>query len=202
MKKLAIIAALAVTTIGVMAQGTITWGNTGSTAIQFGDGPNAGSDVFPGASYLVGLYIGPAGATAPGSLILVTTRTFATQATTATHGFAGVFANQTYGVQGTAAGTAVTYMVKAWSAGFASYEAARMDPAGAAYAGASGIGSGTLGGGSVPALAGSLNAAGVAPGAVGTGAVSPFTITIVPEPASASLLGLGLASLLIFRRRK
>lgn len=29
-----------------------------------------------------------------------------------------------------------------------------------------------------------------------------FAVTLVPEPASASLIGLGLASLLIFRRRK
>jgi hypothetical protein len=32
--------------------------------------------------------------------------------------------------------------------------------------------------------------------------LQPFSIAIVPEPATASLLGLGLASLLIFRRRK
>jgi len=32
--------------------------------------------------------------------------------------------------------------------------------------------------------------------------LQPWSVSIVPEPASASLLGLGLASLLIFRRRK
>lgn len=32
--------------------------------------------------------------------------------------------------------------------------------------------------------------------------LSPFSVAVVPEPATASLIGLGLASLLIFRRRK
>lgn len=201
MKKLAAIATLAMMTAGAFAQGTITWGNTGATAIQFAGGPNDGLDVHPGGAYVVGLYIGDAGTTAFDALTLVTTRNFATQATSATHGFAGVFPNQTYATT-LATGTSVAYAVAAWSGGFASYAAAMADPTGQAYAGKSGIGGGVLGGGPTPAFAASLNAAGIGPGAVGMGAVAPFTISQVPEPATASLLGLGLASLLIFRRRK
>lgn len=206
MKKLATIAALAMFTAGAFAQGTITWGNTAANAIRFASGPTGGPDagakVAPGANYIVGLYIGAANATTPSALTLITTRTFATQATSVTHSFAGVFANTTTTVPAIATGTEVTYMIKAWSAGFASYEGALQNPTATTYAGVSGIGRGTLGGGSVAAFAASLTATGVAPGQVGAGAVAPFTIALVPEPASASLIGLGLASLLIFRRRK
>lgn len=206
MKKLVAIAALAMISAGVYAQGTITWGNVGTTAIRFASGPdggpNAGLKVFPGANYVVGLYIGASDATAPSALTLLTTRTFATQATTATHTFAGVFPNQTYNVAGKDTGTIVTYMVKAWSAGYASYEAALANPTATTFGGVSGIGRGALGGGTTAAFAASLSTSGIQPGAVGDGAAAPFTIALVPEPASASLIGLGLASLLIFRRRK
>lgn len=202
MKKVLAIAAVAMISVGAFAQGTITWGNSTTSKIRFADGPNAGSPVFPGANYVVGLYLGAAGSTTADALSLVTTRTFHTGGTSAAASLAGVFLNQTYTSQTYNTGTAISYMIKAWSAGFASYEAALMDPAGAAYAGASGIGGGSLGGGTTPAFAASLDPAGIAPGAVGMGKVAPFTISIVPEPASASLLGLGLASLLIFRRRK
>jgi len=205
MKKLVAIATLAMISAGAFAQGTITWGNSSGTAVRFASGPTGGPDqgqkVAPGANYIVGLYIGAGTATTPAALSLVTTRTFATQATAVTHSFAGVFANQTFATA-IATGTEVTYMIKAWSAGFASYEAALANPTATTYAGLSGIGKGVLGGGVTPAFAASLSATGIATGQVGSGAVAPFTISLVPEPASASLIGLGLASLLIFRRRK
>lgn len=202
MKKLIAITTVAMLSVGAFAQGTITWGNSTTTKVRFSGGENDGLPVFPGAQYIVGLYIGAAGATTVDAMELVTTRTFNTAGTSATAALAGVFLNQTYAVQGLGTGSAVSYAIAAWSMGFDSYQAAMMDPAGAAWAGISGVGGGTLGGGISPAFAASLNANGVAMGAVGSGAVAPFTISVVPEPATASLLGLGLASLLIFRRRK
>jgi len=211
MKKLAAIAVIATLTVSAFAQGTITWGNSSGTAIRFATpggtdpgqgGANPGDKVFSGANYVVGLYLGAAGATDPSALTLVTTRTFHTAGTASTSALSGVFLASTF-TSAIATGTTVTYMIKAWSAGFASYEAAIANPVPkATMAGVSGIGAGSLGGGPTPAFAASLSATGVATGAVGTGAVAPFTIAIVPEPATASLVGLGLASLLIFRRRK
>lgn len=208
MKKIAIVACLTALSISAFAQGTITWGNSSGTALKFNSdpalgGPNAGSKVFPGASFIVGLYLGNAGSTSLGAANLVATRTLHTAGTSATAALAGVFLSATYTDGTRPSGTPFVYQIKAWSAGYNSYEAALANPTLTTYAGASGIGGGALGGGASPAFSGALLASGGVPvGGTGSGAVNTFTIALVPEPASASLIGLGLASLLIFRRRK
>lgn len=201
MKKIVLTLVATLSACAAFAQGTVTWGNSSSTALRFADGPNAGSKVFAGSAYVVGLYLGAQGG-AEGALSLVATRTLSTAATAATSSLAGVFLNQTYTSPSLASGANISYMIKCWSAGYDSYEAALQNPTLTTYAGKSGIGGGALGGGSNPALSASLSTTGIAPGQSGVGAVAPFTIALVPEPASAAILGLGMASLLIFRRRK
>ena len=195
MKTILTIAAALALTCGAYAQGNIKFQNGTTTRITFGAGlPNAGSGLAPGTAYIVGLYLGNAGST-EAQLTLFKTTTISAAATSPTHAFAGVFNGGNPTVVTGFSGLNVAFMVKAWSAGYASYEAALATPTASTLAGKSALGSYTL---AVPP-AGAADI--MAPTPTG-GQVSGFSVTLVPEPASASLLGLGLASLLIFRRRK
>lgn len=206
MKKILITLAVVGLAASSFAQGTVAFGNSGTTALRYtSDAAQAGAGLaglklFPGTSFIVGLYVGASGAN-EGALTLVKTTTIAASATASTSALAGVFSGGNPLDVGRPDNAPANFMIKAWSAGFASYEAALLNPTLTTYAGKSALSTVTLGGGGTPAAI-IISATGVAPGTVGTGPVAPFTVALVPEPASASIIGLGLASLLIFRRRK
>jgi hypothetical protein len=97
------------------------------------------------------------------------------------------FNGTTYAVTGVALNGTATLEIYAWLGNFASYAAAVSGGAYTAYSGP--FSNATGGGGNPPATPAGL---------VGM----PAMILAVPEPATIALLGLGAASLLIFRRRK
>lgn len=202
----AILASIAVAS-GAFAQGTISWNNVqAATGIKFGsDSPiNPGQYVNLG-SYTAGLYLGASSAT-ESALALIDSKVI----TIAPAALAGLITgknNMAYTPW--AAGSTVNFMVKVWTTSSgASYEAAMLANPADLLVGKSGMGQGVLGGGANPAfvafsatgIAGSAN--GVLPSPVGVGAVAGFAIHQVPEPTTAAIAGLGVAAMLIFRRKK
>lgn len=197
---LTIVASLAVAA-GAYAQGNIKFQNGTTTALRFdsnaaaaGGAALAGQKLGPGSSFIVGLYIGNSGS-AEGQLTLFKTTTISTVATSISHAAAGLFNGGNPLVVTGFASPDVVFMVKAWSAGFASYEAAYANPTPTTYAGKSALGTYALKGVGVTIT--DIMSPAPTGGQVGT-----FSVALVPEPASASIIGLGLASLMIFRRRK
>jgi hypothetical protein len=201
MKKLLVIAAASLLAASAFAQGTLTYstgGGTGST-LKYGSDPMFGA--LAGATYngtygpiRMGLWIGPAGATeAQLTLDAGSIKTVGTAGPSQ-----GNISASAYNVPGTTAAATITLQIRAWSG--ASYGAG-------AVAAKSGVTQITLGGGALsPTVAWAIG--GVAPTSTwngvpttGTGPLAGIALHAVPEPASASIIGLGLASLLIFRRR-
>lgn len=106
----------------------------------------------------------------------------------------GTFLGGTKGIPGVDPGVAASFQVRAWSTGFATYEAAYA--AGAAgnlnvLVGVSEVLRFSVGGGSLPAA-----------GLVAQGGFSGLTVNVVPEPSmiALSLLG-GLGAMMLIRRR-
>jgi len=98
-------------------------------------------------------------------------------------------AGMSYAVPGLAANTAGFFEAQWWIGGAASYAAAVTAKD---YAGTSGVFTQATGGGGAPPT--------VPPGLVGMPSVN-LTASVVPEPSAMVLGALGLASLLVFRRR-
>lgn len=207
MKKILVIAAASMVASSVCAQGLLNWstgGGTGST-IKYGADPMFGASAgltyngsYPGSSPLTaGIWVGPAG-TAAGNLVYVPTS--AKVVGTAGPSMGNVTGMAAFAVPNYAGGTTISLQIRAWSG--ASWEVR------SPVAGASGVTQIVLGGPSPNPSVPAWNLVGVAPvttwggiAPTGSGPLAGFALT-VPEPASASLMGLGLASLLIFRRRK
>jgi len=96
-----------------------------------------------------------------------------------------------YAINGVPLGAAGTFEVEAWLGLDTSYAAALAD---GSAAGTSGIFTSVTGGNGTPALP---------PNSVGDGMPSFNVVpTISPEPTTFAMLGLGAASLLLFRRKK
>lgn len=181
MKKLLVIATLALVTLSGYSQGLVTFANGTPTAIT--NSPGTGLRV----TVNVGLY----GSTTLGlgqndsslSLVGVAGATFAP----------GLFSlgNRTIGA---VPGDTVTLQVRAWSGTAADYAAAvlarQTDPTillGKSTVWEQPTGGGTLG---TPAI-------------TGAGRLQPFFVTAgVPEPSSIALGLLGLGAITLFRRRK
>lgn len=189
------------------AQGLLNWNTSAGTGskIKYGSdaafGAAAGTfynGTFAGSSPLkAGIWVGAAN-TPESGLVLVDASTV----TVATSGIsaANVAGMAAYGVPNYGPGTTISLQVRAWSG--ATYGAGTV-------AGKSGVTQITLGGPAPNPAVATWSLTGVGPASswnsaapTGTGTLAGFTLSVVPEPASASLLGLGLASLLIFRRRK
>lgn len=206
MKKLLVIIATSLVASSALAQGLLNWNTASSTGSTIKYGSNAAFGALAGAVYdgtfagslplNSGIWAGPAG-TAEGNLVFLANSLKVVG--TAGPGKGNIQGMGSYAFADYAASTVISLQIRAWS--------------GSAYgqgavAAKSAVTQISLGGGLVPtpiawstagvASASTWNA--VAP--TGTGPLQGFTLSIVPEPASASLLGLGLASLLIFRRRK
>jgi len=175
MKKLLLTVSLLVAAVTAFGQGQVIFANNTATKIT-----NGTTQVAAPAGTMVGLYIGTSGA-AEGSLSLITsTNMFA----------AGLFQGGTRTLAGWGGGP-VTLQVRAWSAGYNSYEEAfALGSAATTFAGKSTLMNVTLTTSPTPAPL--LTSSGL----------NQFNITPVPEPSSIALGLLGLGAVALFRRRK
>lgn len=186
MKKLLILTATLVATVGALAQGTINFSN-GAAGVNAPIRDAAGA-LLAGTSFVAQLWAGPnATSLAP----ITPTATFGTGAT------AGYFFGGARTIGTVATGSQAYFQVRVWAAA-----------AGADWATASTTVGAQVGGDRV-----TLNGAALGPyqsAALGGGALTPpnlvglqsFNLYVVPEPGTIALGALGLAGLLFIRRRK
>lgn len=191
MKKVLVTLAAVAVTAGVFAQGQVAFKNSiagtptpfvfladGTTKVPASVAPNVGS-------YAVDLYYGVASVSDPKSLTpLGLTTYFSTVASQA-----GLFSGGTQFIPTVPAGSTATLQIRAWETKgglYTSYAAALI--------GATGL----VGEGNLVKVA--LNEApATPPNMVG---IAPIIMHPVPEPTVAAIAGLGLASMLILRRKK
>lgn len=189
MKKLIVIGmVMACAAMSVQAQGTVNFQNSAATLVRFGAGtPQAGVAV-PVGSMRVALYwkAGIGDLTEAG---LVQIGAFGSIAP-----LPGLFSA---GVRTTGLGTAnndmATFQARAWSAAFATYEAAIASGNPANFAGKSGVFTSATGGFGAPLPNPPVNLGPIIP---------VFIVSQVPEPSVIALGLLGIGSVLLFRRRK
>ncbi len=201
MKTLVTIVAGSLLASSAFAQGLLNWSTSaaaGST-IKYSSDPFFGAsaglvyDGTKGSPLLCGVWIGAAGS-AESSLAFLST----SQVTIGTAGPSkgNVTGMAAYSVPGYVGGSTVTLQVRAW------------DAAGTVI-GRSGVTQLTLGGPAPNPAAGTWSLTGVdaatsatSPAPVGSGMLKGFTLVQVPEPTTAAIAGLGVAAMLIFRRKK
>lgn len=190
MKKLLLLAAFLGVAGSALAQGTISFANTGNNAFRLwtNNAVGSASNLLSSANRIrIGLY----GTTSGGSMDLIAYTT---------NGAGGFFsAGNPYVLpNGYAEGATLTYQLRAWSfAGGLSYEEALTTANGNPLEialGQSLIGTVTLAGGSV--IAPQLFATS------GNALRSGFEIKPVPEPSSIALGLLGLGAIAMFRRKR
>jgi hypothetical protein len=179
-RQLMTLAAMAMLATSALGQGQVTVGNNASSLIMNGQTSAASAT----GSLLFQLYYAAGSGIPEGSLQPV--------GATVQHSptFAGRIANTIVDIP-LAPGSAATFQIWAWQSSFATYAAAA---SGGGLIGKSiTFNASTSPGGAPPPLPTAL--AGLYPG---------FTVnsTIIPEPSTFVLAGLGVASLLLFRRRK
>jgi hypothetical protein len=180
MRKLLILTVCALSAVGALAQGTVNFASTGAQI--FFDAANGGAAV-PANAFTVGLYYGVTGTTDPATLALLSTR--------ATGPVAGRFLGGTVTTPTTTApGAAAVFEVRAWSTGYASYEAASASGLSTVFVGRSGLFNTTTG-----------NPTSVPPGTPAALTFSNVAVSPVPEPSTIALGLLGLGALLIRRRK-
>jgi hypothetical protein len=188
MKRLIItVAALAISTVGAFAQGTIVFANGATSLVIWGTGlgVNPGGPITGAEGIKVGLYYnGASGYT----LVSPTPYVGTTSQGTTNAAFNGRFNAGTVSVPGLASGATGTFQVRAWSGNFANYEAAVSG--GAAFAALSAAFQNGSGGPAAPNPD------------IPAATLSGFTGMVVPEPATIALAALGLGALLAIRRRK
>jgi len=212
MKKLLITTAATLVTVGVFAQGTVWFSNNGFQKISSGVTGSAASTwtVVPATANLLnfGLFYGT-GATQPGSLTFLGSVSGVNSASSA-----GLIVNTSgtavnaLQVPGTTPGQAnVWVQLAGWTSSFGTDWAA-------AQAAAAAGGNNYFGTSRIVNVAPAANGLGPAtgPGAIiwqtaagtdPTKIAGGFAVfTNVPEPSTMALAGLGMAAMLIFRRRK
>lgn len=181
---IAVLAGLAIAASSY-GQGTVIFGSGGTKRVQDAE---TGMNVLPGTT-IAGLYynlntaaIADASVANDGWLLAGTT-----PVSTGSASLYGTFAGGTLTLDGTGTGQAVAFQIRAWSAGFATYEAAFL---GGAKAGHSTQFQLSLGGGTT------------APPNTSSGAWTTFAVSVVPEPSTVvlGLLG-GLGAMVLLRRR-
>jgi hypothetical protein len=189
MKKLLLTGILVIATAGAFAQGVVSM-NTISASVNaratvLGTGEPAGLNA-PG-TFSVGLYGGPGG-TAEDSLQLI--GALASFGSTAAQ--AGYVLTSTGGgnrtIDGVPAGSPAALQIRAWSAGYPTYEAAFASNLGTVFVGKSAV------------ITVSPTAPPSPPAAL-TG-LAGYTVAPVPEPSTIALGLLGLGAIALFRRRK
>jgi len=201
MKKLAVTLALAAIATSTFAQGLVKFANNATTLVSYGQQGGALTATTPGASFYYALLVAPMGTVDP--LAFSFAGIYATNSAATTGGRFQGGSLLGVSVAGWAAGESRSFEIAGWSANLgATWNPAWLTthPGGSQdYFGVSAIGAGLAGGtdsngASIPALA----LVGAAPSiSSGWGMTS-----VVPEPGTMALAGLGAAALMIFRRRK
>jgi len=197
MKRLILLTAFALSTVGAFAQGTVgfanivtinpipyvVWGENGGGAV--------GSRIAAAGDVKVGLYY-------QNALVSPVVAIGKSSTGTINAAFDGRFNGPSVTVPNLPAGQSGSFIVKAWSGNFATYELAQSG--GALYLGASAPFTNPTGGvidavTGVPGLPAPLS-----------GFVTPLSVSgatvVIPEPSTFALAGLGLAALVLIRRRK
>jgi hypothetical protein len=200
MKRLLMTAALAVSVVGAYAQGTITFSYSGASPFTW-NAPGSGKTgpVLAAEGVRVGLYYKDSATTyklVGNPWYLGTLSTGNTN-----NNFGGKWNAGDVTVDGLVAGQTGTFQVRAWSGGFASYEAA--------------VAGGALYGTGPGATSLAVDFQNPSGGAIdpGTGIAGlPASLSgfpggqtvglLVPEPSTYALAGLGLGALFLIRRRK
>lgn len=187
MKKILIAALLVAGTLGVFAQGTVTFNNSAtSLVIDSTTGVGAAS----GSRWLLALYYGVAGTSSDAGVVQI-------GGTTTIFPSAGRYSGGTRTTLNTTApGASAVFQVRGWEAAYGStYEAALANPAAllanALFGKSALFTSATGGAGTPPSAAVALSAT-----------VPGFTLVPVPEPSTIALGLLGAGSLFFVRRRK
>jgi hypothetical protein len=201
MKKTLVTLALVAVSVAAFAQGKVTIQNDPASAFTLGsagqiaaaDASLAGQAIpttgaLPSGAFLeVGLYAGTSASTMALVNVLIPLNTAA-----GTGLAAGTF-TPTHAILPFEGGTVGFYQLKAWDQSFANYDAAK---AAGKYAGEGSIFNMTAG------LSTKLPYPGINNGGGTTWTAAPITVSLIPEPSTFALAGLGAAALLIFRRRK
>jgi hypothetical protein len=184
-KTLLTLALVALTAVASYAQGTIAFGNSALTRVQFRAGaPGTATVNFDpatlGANIQIGVFVNGSATPVPG---------FATIGTTA-----GVMINapSVYALPGTQEGQVVSLQIRAWETGAAN----DWQHPGRFY-GETDVRQVTLGPTAGPGQVIWQTATGTNPNRF-----TPLMVIAVPEPSMIALAVLGLGSLLLFRRRK
>ena len=188
MKKtlLTIVSALALGAASTYGQGLITFQNITSGPITASTGGFAGAPFQVSLYWVSGTFAGTAAQLiSSGTYFAANAPMFGAGPITEANqdNGAGIFDAGTINITGTAGGT-FSFVAVAYT-GAASYTAALSAPAG--WVGNSAVFQGNLVTGANPP---------------NTTAIPTFSVAPVPEPSTFALAGLGLAGLLIFRRRK
>jgi len=216
MKKLLITTAAMLVSVAVFAQGTVWFSNGGLNKISSGVSGSASSTwtAVPATAGLLnfGLFYGT-GASAPATLTFLGSVSGVNSGVNAglIVGPSGSAVN-TLAIPGTTPGQANVWIsIAGWSASFGTDWAAAKAAAAAGTAGdyfgqtANPINVAANSGGLGPSIGpGALiwqSASGTDPTRF-TGGFAVFTGGVVPEPSTMALAGLGMAAMLIFRRRK
>jgi len=203
MKKYLSILAVTALAASAFAQGTVNFANSAASLIKVGTSPTDPAATSLASPGFVQLYWAPAGTVYTpyaGDPAAWKTANAAFAAAGDAKGIlaaaAGRFNGGTITVPTTVAGAGIEAVVVGWQGNYASFDAAVA--ANAAVGASARVTFATTGNPSTvpPGTAASLTAAGFA-GLT----VSPAT-SVIPEPSSLALAGLGAAALLIFRRRK
>lgn len=217
MKKLILTAALALAVVSAYSQGTVLWGNSGTTLVSTnsysGQGtappgsPTGVTAPSAGLGYVYGLFVAANGTTLGGMNNAAWTFTglYATNTTAVSGGRIGV--PGLGAVPDSLAGTTVALQVRGWSASFGKdWTAVKawgnadaggvLNVASTGWYGESAIGTALLGGGAI----GNPTLFGASAGQIGGFVLNQ--VNPIPEPSTFALAGLAGAALLIFRRRK
>jgi hypothetical protein len=189
------------------AQGRINFANGVGTQIL--SSTNAGVprlQATGAGEFEVGLYIGSVGATAAQLVLATTTLNAITWTASTTSQADGLFAGgtavflATMGGFDTSGDAPLEVLVACWTAADgSSYAAALASGDHNGFAGESTIGTLTPTASPDPAIPSPF---GTASGSAGLGSFGLNPIVAAPEPATLALAGLGMAGLLMFRRRK
>jgi MYXO-CTERM domain-containing protein len=203
MKKTLLLVALLVASLSAFGQGVVNFNNRVTADVN---GPLVDAPITDGEGgprlqgnqgYRAALYGGPIG-TAESSLVLLVNSTSGAGAvdfrtTAATYGYVNVGAEGARTVPGAPYGSQVVLQIRAWSGGFATYEAALSAQQG----------------GDLSVKLGKSNLVTIGTTTGPTDQVIPrmvglqgFAVVPVPEPSSIALGLLGLGALALIRRRK